>query len=202
MKYAKVRGFIHSALAAVAVGAVFAVGGLAQAASDPGGDRPDPGDARSRPVPPRPGLRSAYPYVPPAPPPPPAPPTPDVPSICLQRATIICASKAEKTLRYFEGGGVWLSTPVAFGRPGYETPGGLYAVQVKDANAWSYEFNAPMPYSLEYDLGRGIYIHYSSTYAAVGPTYIGSHGCINIGNLATAKTLFNRVAVGTPVYVY
>ena len=94
------------------------------------------------------------------------------------------------------------ATPVAFGRPGYATPTGLYAVRIKDANAWSYEFNAPMPYSLEYDLVRGIYIHYSATYAAIGPTYIGSHGCINIGSLATARTLFHRVPLGAAVYVY
>ena len=144
-------------------------------------------------------LSTTYPYVPPPPPPPPAP---DVPAICLQRPHIICASKSEKTLRYFESGALWLSTPVAFGRPGYETPAGLWSVKIKDPNAWSYPYSAWMPYSLEYDLVRGIYIHYSSTYGSIGPGYIGSHGCINIGSLETARTLFNRVPLGAAVYVY
>lgn len=105
-------------------------------------------------------------------------------------------------LWYVENGAVWLSTPVAVGRPGYETPTGLYSVRVKDANAWSHEFDVAMPYSLEYDLARGIYIHYSATFAAVGPTYVGSHGCVNVGDLAAAKALFDRVPVGAAVLVY
>lgn len=197
----RVRQVVHSVLAVVAAGTVFGLGGVAHAVGGDPAPAPSPGEERARPADPssRAGLRSAYPYVPPAPPP---APVPNVPAICLQRANIVCASKSEKTLRYFERGALWLATPVAFGRPGYETPSGLYTVRVKDANAWSYEFNAPMPYSLEYDLTRGIYIHYSATYASIGPGYIGSHGCINIGNLATAKTLFNRVPLGAAVYVY
>ncbi|MCB1252573.1 MAG: L,D-transpeptidase, partial [Austwickia sp.] len=77
-----------------------------------------------------------------------------------------------------------------------------WSVKIKDPNAWSYPYSAWMPYSLEYDLVRGIYIHYSSTYGAIGPGYIGSHGCINIGSLDTARTLFNRVPLGAAVYVY
>lgn len=193
------RRAIRTVLAAVAMGAASLAlgggGGVARAATGVGPQSPD---ERVRPVDPglRAGLRAAYPYVPPA------PVGPSVPAVCLQRPHIVCASKSEKTLRYFESGSLWLSTPVAYGRPGYETPTGLYTVRVKDANAWSWEFNAPLPYSLEYDLVRGIYIHYSSTYASIGPGYIGSHGCINIGDLTTAKTLFNRVPLGAAVYVY
>lgn len=200
-----VRGVAQGLLVALAAGALLLFGAGPAAVADRDRPRPSPGDEASRPADPgaRSGLRSLYPYLPPEPPPEPEPPPPpDVPAICLERSHIVCASKGEKTLRYFESGALWLSTLVAFGRPGYETPSGLWSVRVKDANAFSYEFNTPMPYSLEYDLVRGIYIHYSATYASVGPGYVGSHGCINIGDLSTAKSLFDRVPVGAAVYVY
>lgn len=208
------RRVVRGVAAVVVAGALGGLsGGLAAASTDDGSRPAPPAERSAAPTPaPREPWSSTYPSPPPPPAPepepapPPAPPTPPlapaVPAICLQRPNILCASKAEKTLRYFERGALWLATPVAFGRPGYETPSGLYAVRVKDANAWSKEYDTAMPYSLEYDLARGIYIHYSPTFAAAGPGYIGSHGCVNVGDLEAAKTLFNRVPLGAAVYVY
>lgn len=95
-----------------------------------------------------------------------------------------------------------MTVDVRFGKPGYESPSGTWKVEKKTRNAWSYLFNVTLPFSLEYDLKRGIYIHYSQAWAEAGPSYPGSHGCVNIKDWATAEKLFNRVPVGTTVYVY
>jgi len=139
-------------------------------------------------------------YVPPAPP----KPVIEAPAVCFQKANIVCASKKEQLIRYFESGSLVMTIPARYGRPGYDTPTGTWTVKIKDPNAISYAFdNASMPYSLEYDLERGIYIHYSYAWAAAGDgPYVGSHGCINIKDWNAIKTLFYRAPIGTTVHVY
>jgi lipoprotein-anchoring transpeptidase ErfK/SrfK len=44
-------------------------------------------------------------------------------------------------------------------------------------------------------------VHYSPDFASVG--YLrGSHGCVGIRDMDLATELFEKVAVGTRVYVY
>lgn len=135
-------------------------------------------------------------YVPPA-------PQPVVPAICTSSPAIVCASITERTLRYYVKGSLDMSVEVRYGRPGYETPRGTWTLTAKDPNAWSHEFDAWMPWSLQYDLARGIYIHYSYAWAAAGDgPYAGSHGCINIKDWDAAKRLYERVPFGALVHVY
>ncbi len=126
-----------------------------------------------------------------------------VPAICTQRAHVICASLGERRLRYFENGSEWLSAEVRYGRPGYETPKGTWRVTTKSPNAWwSYPYRVYMPWGMKYDDRIGLYLHYSSGFALNPETYVGSHGCIQIGDWETIKRLYHRAPVGTTVHVY
>ncbi len=126
-----------------------------------------------------------------------------IPAICTQRTRAICASLTERRLRYFENGKEWLSTEVRYGRPGFETPKGTWQITTKSPNAWwSYPYRVYMPWGMKYDDRIGLYIHYSSGFALNPETYVGSHGCIQIGDWETIKRLYQRAPVGTTVHVY
>lgn len=127
----------------------------------------------------------------------------ELPDVCHQQKTIICVSKAEHRLRYFEAGAEWLSARVAFGRPGYETPTGTWTVATKAPDQWwSYPFKVYMPWGMKFDTGIGLYVHYSSGFAQNPDGYIGSHGCVQLGDWETARRLYQRVPVGTTVHIY
>lgn len=130
-------------------------------------------------------------------------PQPTVPAVCTSSPAIVCASISERMVRYYVKGSLDMSVEARYGKPGYETPRGTWTLRDKDPNAWSYEFDAWMPWSLKYDLARGIYIHYSYAWSAAGDgPYAGSHGCINIRDWDAAKRLYERVPLGALVHVY
>ncbi|MBW3084315.1 hypothetical protein KEM60_00502 [Austwickia sp. TVS 96-490-7B] len=130
-------------------------------------------------------------------------PAADMPAACSQQKNIICVSKAEKTLRYFENGKEQLTAEVRFGRPGHETPTGTWKIETKDPSTWwSYPYKVYMPWGMKFDLTEGLYIHYSSGFALNNQTYIGSHGCVQFGDWEKMRTLYQKAPVGTTLIIY
>lgn len=82
--------------------------------------------------------------------------------------------------------------PITSGKPGYETPPGVFKVSYKDRDHRSREYNnAPMPYSVFFN--GGIAFH-------AGSLQQKSHGCIHLSNQA-AKTFFSDLQPGDIVQV-
>jgi hypothetical protein len=80
--------------------------------------------------------------------------------------------------------------PVSTGRPGYDTPNGIFKVNRMDANHFSQEWdNAPMPHTMFFDM-HGHAIHGFSDVAHLGLAV--SHGCVRLAP-ANATVLFNLV---------
>ncbi|QQR99639.1 MAG: L,D-transpeptidase [Austwickia sp.] len=130
-------------------------------------------------------------------------PAADLPAICRQQKNIVCIDKATRTLSYLENGQEWLSAEVRFGRVGYETPKGTWRVDTKAPDQWwSYPYRVFMPWGMKFDSKQGLYIHYSSGFALNPQTYIGSHGCVQLGDWETARKLYERVPVNTMVHIY
>lgn len=83
---------------------------------------------------------------------------------------------------------------MASGKPGYETPRGVFYVNRKVRDEISYEFgNAPMPYAV-YFTYNGIAFHQGD------PAYL-SHGCIRMDRDA-AITYYNNLQIGDKVHVF
>lgn len=87
------------------------------------------------------------------------------------------------------------ASTVSSGKPGYQTPTGVFTILQKDATHRSNKYNsAPMPYQqrLTWD---GVALH-----AGGLPGYPESHGCVHLP-YAFAKLLFASTKLGTTVVV-
>lgn len=120
-------------------------------------------------------------------------------------------------------GRVVLNAPISSGRPGHETPAGIFQVTDKDVNHASsfYGFfgnpvtrqivvadadvdmktppglefvRAPMRYYIQFQPAIGLH-------AGFLPGYPASHGCVRVPE-EYAIPLFQAVSIGTPVRVY
>lgn len=129
-----------------------------------------------------------------------------LPKACRTEHKTLCIDKRAKLLRFVRDGKVVQTLDVRFGVPWLDTPTGSYRVYYKDRYATS-GINGPnvprvpMPYALFFN--GDIAVHYSSSFAASG--YYpggGSHGCVNVADLKGVSWLFDRVPVGTRVFVY
>jgi hypothetical protein len=86
-------------------------------------------------------------------------------------------------------------TTISSGKPGHETPTGVFTILQKDANHHSSKYNnAPMPYQerLTWD---GVALH-----AGGLPGYPESHGCVHLP-LQFAKLLFGIESLGGTVII-
>ncbi len=94
------------------------------------------------------------------------------------------------------------------GKLHHETPTGRFRVARKDANYHSHEYNAPMPFALFFVPERGIAMHTNPwvlphwVFERIFRTgrHIGSHGCVRLGMIDSAR-LFHWTPVDTPVVV-
>ncbi|GLZ35580.1 hypothetical protein Lesp02_77670 [Lentzea sp. NBRC 105346] len=82
--------------------------------------------------------------------------------------------------------------PVSTGKPGYETPTGMFSVLRKVKNDWSIPYNAPMPNSV-YFTSSGIAFHLDSI-------YVQSHGCVHL-EPAASQVFFDNLMLGEQVQV-
>lgn len=129
--------------------------------------------------------------------------------------TVVTVSHAERTVRVFERGAVVKTYPVAVGQPAYPTPSGTFAVQSMQKDpAW----NVPNSEWAGDLAGQTIpggdpdnplkarWIGFDGSVGFHGTADVGSlgsaasHGCVRM-DPADVKDLYERVAVGTTVYV-
>lgn len=95
---------------------------------------------------------------------------------------------------YRNGVRIGVST-VSTGRPGYETPTGVFTILEKNVEHRSLKYNdAPMPYQQRLTWG-GVALH-----AGGLPGYPESHGCIHLP-LAFSKILFGAMPMGGTVVI-
>jgi len=80
-----------------------------------------------------------------------------------------------------------------------ETGEGVFTVKEKSYNHTSSLYRTWMPRAMFFNGDEAV--HYSPDFASVG--YLrGSHGCVGVRDLDVATRLFEKVDVGTRVYVY
>jgi lipoprotein-anchoring transpeptidase ErfK/SrfK len=116
-------------------------------------------------------------------------------------------------LSYYVNGRVMRTFGVATGQSRYPTPLGRFSIVVKWRNPWWYPPNSdwargasPIPPGPGNPLGTrwmglsasGVGIHGTPDAASIG--YSVSHGCIRM-RIPEAEWLFERVTVGTPVFI-
>ena len=111
----------------------------------------------------------------------------------------LCIDKTSSTLRYVVKGKVKMVTDARFGQPGMETDEGVFAVKEKSFNHTSTMYGSWMPRAMFFNGDEAV--HYSPDFAAYGYLH-GSHGCVGMRDMEFATRLFEKVDVGTRVYVY
>ena len=122
-----------------------------------------------------------------------------LPLRCTEVKAALCIDKTSRTLRYVVKGEVRLVTDARFGAPGMETDEGVFAVREKSFDHVSSIYRTWMPRAMFFNGDEAV--HYSPDFNAVGYLH-GSHGCVGIRDLDVATRLFEKVDVGTRVYVY
>src|SRR5262249_4770659 len=101
----------------------------------------------------------------------------------------------EQRITVYGANGPILRAPVSSGRPGYETPAGIYSVIQKEAEHYSNLYDdASMPF-MQRITWSGIALH-----AGAVPSYPASHGCVRMP-YAFAEQLFELTKIGMRVIV-
>ncbi len=108
--------------------------------------------------------------------------------------SIVVSLDQQRVHVYRNGVRIAVST-CSTGKPGHETPTGVFVVLQKDRNHRSSTYNnAPMP-NMNRLTWDGIALH-----AGKLPGYPASHGCVRLP-MAFSKNLFGITHVGTPVII-
>jgi lipoprotein-anchoring transpeptidase ErfK/SrfK len=126
---------------------------------------------------------------------------------------VIVIRRASNRLQLYRGMRPWRVFGVATGQTTYPTPLGRFEIVVKWRNPWWYppsspwaEGEKPVPPGPDNPLGTrwmglsapGVGIHGTPSDGSIG--YSVSHGCIRM-HIPEAEWLFERVRIGTPVYI-
>ncbi|TWP48601.1 L,D-transpeptidase [Lentzea tibetensis] len=104
---------------------------------------------------------------------------------CLQKST-------NTAWLVFNGKTSYGPVPISHGRPGYETPVGMFSVLRKVKNDWSIPYNAPMPNSV-YFTSSGIAFH-------MDDVNVPSHGCIHL-QPEPSLVFYDNLMIGEQVQV-
>lgn len=119
-------------------------------------------------------------------------PAPPVNAPCTSAGARVCMSKSMNEAWLMEDGRVTYGpTPISHGRPGYETPPGVFKVAFKKPFHWSTMHNAPMEWAVFFN--GDIATH-------IGPIEEQSHGCIRMVPEG-AEALYNHVNPGDIIEV-
>jgi lipoprotein-anchoring transpeptidase ErfK/SrfK len=121
-----------------------------------------------------------------------------LPDACLHERTL-CIDKTQRVLRLVEGGAVNVTLDARFGMAGTSTHEGAFRVNRKSRDHVSSLYRTWMPFAMFFSGGQAV--HYSPFFARDG-YYGGSHGCIGLRDITAARLLFDRIPMGTKVYVY
>jgi hypothetical protein len=111
------------------------------------------------------------------------------------RPIMAIVALSEQKITVYTANGPILRAPVSSGRPGYETPAGIYSVLQKEAEHYSNLYDdASMPF-MQRMTWSGIALH-----AGVVPGHPASHGCVRMP-YAFAEQLFGLTKLGMRVVV-
>jgi hypothetical protein len=111
------------------------------------------------------------------------------------RPIMAIVALSEQQITVYGANGSILRAPVSSGRPGYETPAGIYSVLQKEAEHYSNLYDdASMPF-MQRMTWSGIALH-----AGVVPGHPASHGCVRMP-YAFAEQLFGLTKIGMRVVV-
>jgi hypothetical protein len=107
----------------------------------------------------------------------------------------LIVSIGDQRLRVYDADGQIASSRVSTGRPGFDTPTGVFSILQKKVHHRSNIYSgAPMPY-MERITWSGIALH-----AGVVPGFRASHGCIRLPH-QFARTLYGLTSIGARVIV-
>jgi len=121
-----------------------------------------------------------------------------LPDACLHERTL-CIDKTQRLLRLVDHGKVAVTLDARFGMAATTTREGTFRVQRKSRDHVSTLYHTWMPFAMFFSGGQAV--HYSPFFARDG-YYGGSHGCIGLRDKTAAASLFDRIPIGTKVYVY
>ncbi len=107
----------------------------------------------------------------------------------------IIINLSTQRLYFYQDTRVVFVTKLSTGRKGLPTPRGCYQITEKDVCHTSSIYHVSMPYFMRLD-GEAFGIHYG-----YNPGHPASHGCIRVGSMAEAKTLFRMTPTGTSVII-
>jgi hypothetical protein len=107
---------------------------------------------------------------------------------------VVLVSLNEQFAYVYRNGIVIGYCPVATGKPGHETPTGVFTILQKDKDHVSNLYNAPMPYTQRLTWS-GICLHAGST-----PGYPNSHGCVHLP-IDFSRLLFEIEELGGTVVI-
>ncbi|MFQ6331698.1 L,D-transpeptidase [Nocardia sp. CWNU-33] len=111
---------------------------------------------------------------------------------CTTEAARVCMQLSTNQAWLLDNGKVTYGpTPISHGRPGYETPPGVFRVAFKKEDHWSTMHNAPMRWAVFFN--GDIATH-------IGPIEEQSHGCIRM-TPEGAETLYHHVSPGDVIEV-
>jgi hypothetical protein len=120
-------------------------------------------------------------------------PLPPTPREALENGVLMVVSLPSQRMFVFAEGEVWDSSPVSTGRPGYDTPAGVFPILQKRVHHRSNLYDdAPMPYMqrLTWD---GVALH-----AGHVPGHPASHGCIRLPT-SFARKLYDLTTFASTV---
>jgi lipoprotein-anchoring transpeptidase ErfK/SrfK len=110
-------------------------------------------------------------------------------------SSAIIINLAAQQLYLYQNSKVVFVTKLSTGRRHLPTPRGTYQITEKDASHTSSIYHVSMPYFMRLD-GEPFGIHYG-----YNPGYPASHGCIRVGSMSEARTLFRLTPNGTSVII-
>jgi lipoprotein-anchoring transpeptidase ErfK/SrfK len=111
-------------------------------------------------------------------------------------SSAIIINLAAQQLYLYQNSKVVFVTKLSTGRKHLPTPRGTYQITEKDVSHTSSIYHVPMPYFMRLD-GEPFGIHYG-----YNPGYPASHGCIRVGSMSEARTLFRLTPSGTSVIIH
>jgi lipoprotein-anchoring transpeptidase ErfK/SrfK len=107
----------------------------------------------------------------------------------------VVVSLSDQIAYVYRGNRLMAVASTSTGRPGHDTPTGVFEVMNKEPMHHSRKYDdAPMPW-MEQITDYGVALH-----AGYNPGHPDSHGCIRLPS-AFAKKLYSVTSVGTPVLV-
>lgn len=110
-------------------------------------------------------------------------------------SSAIVINLASQQLYLYQNSRVVFVTKLSTGGKHLPTPRGHYQITEKDVYHTSSIYHVAMPYFMRLD-EEAFGIHYG-----YNPGHPASHGCIRVGSMSEAKTLFRMTPSGTSVII-